>query len=266
MKRVLSAIVLIALVAGGIYLGPWAAFAILLVLGLLNTDEVLANFLKLNRATPLYLFGPVLFLLIYLLPKFLNLNHSKNITTLVGVGLNLFLLWALFRFPMEKKYLSRVFTRLPYLFVLAISFQYLSLSQVFFRPNWQFSLWILLTLNYAMDSGGWIFGKLWGKTKLWPKVSPKKTVEGFIGGVFLSTTLSLALWFWWGRPISAFNMGLLCLIIGPVSHLGDLVQSKLKREFEIKDSSKLIPGHGGVYDRMDSLLMSAPFFLALVQY
>ena len=94
---------------------------------------------------------------------------------------------------------------------------------------------------------------------MWESVSPKKTVEGAIGGVFFSV---LTTYFFWKHFISEVTplMIVAFTIIACSSQIGDLVQSKLKRQFEIKDSSSLIPGHGGVYDRVDSLLFVAPFY------
>src|SRR5690606_12695790 len=126
-------------------------------------------------------------------------------------------------------------------------------------PQWQEVIIVLLFVNFGMDSFAWFFGKNFGKHKLWPKVSPKKTVEGLLGGVISTGILGSILWRLFFNETSVMLFFVFCLL-GLIAQVGDLVQSKIKRQFEIKDSSTLIPGHGGVYDRIDSLLFLAPFY------
>ncbi len=114
-----------------------------------------------------------------------------------------------------------------------------------------------------MDAGAWLSGTLFGKTKLWVAVSPKKTVEGLIGGMIISALLGTTYWsIAQGKP--TILLAILFLALALLSQLGDLVQSKIKRQVGIKDSSSLIPGHGGVYDRIDSLVFVTPFYLLLI--
>ena len=100
-------------------------------------------------------------------------------------------------------------------------------------------------MTYGMDTGGWFLGKNFGKRKLSPTISPNKTIEGLVGGALFSGILTCIYLNYLGIKIS------LTIFIGlstmaAMTHLGDLAQSKLKREVKIKDSSNLIPGHGGV--------------------
>ena len=122
----------------------------------------------------------------------------------------------------------------------------------------------IVVLNFSVDTGAWFFGKNFGKKKLWPSVSPKKTVEGFVGGVITSVVLSGVFWAITFNHVS-FQLLMSFLIIACCAQLGDLIQSKMKRQFNIKDSSNLIPGHGGMYDRVDSLLFVAPLFLFVIR-
>lgn len=126
--------------------------------------------------------------------------------------------------------------------------------------------WLVLLVVAVVacaDIGGYFAGRRWGKRKLAPAVSPGKTWEGFFGGVCFNLVLSLVVWFSVGG-----NYWLLLAVILPaslVSVLGDLFESMLKRQRGIKDSSALLPGHGGVLDRVDSLTAAAPVFaLALL--
>lgn len=107
-------------------------------------------------------------------------------------------------------------------------------------------------------------GKLFGQRKIAPTISPKKTWEGFFGGVITTTVLAVLLQFMTGFPL-AYSIGA-GLIISLGGFFGDLVISSLKRDVGVKDSGALIPGHGGMLDRIDSLAYTAPFFFHYVNY
>ena len=144
--------------------------------------------------------------------------------------------------------------------VLFISFYFVSYFSLLSHSNWLNAIGLILTITYGMDTGAWFFGKNFGKTKLAPKISPNKTVEGLIGGMGFSAILS-SLFLWYiGKEITVLKV-LLFLLFSGLSHLGDLCQSKIKREVEVKDSGNLIPGHGGVFDRVDSLYFIGPFYV-----
>ena len=133
------------------------------------------------------------------------------------------------------------------------------------RETWIHSLALLFILCFGTDTGAWFFGKRFGKNKLWPSVSPNKTIEGLIGGVFLSGVLATIYYVCFFEFTTLIFVALFPLL-GAVSHLGDLFQSKIKRQCGVKNSSSLIPGHGGVYDRLDSVLFLTPFYLVVIFY
>ena len=114
---------------------------------------------------------------------------------------------------------------------------------------------------WAADIGAYFFGRKFGKTKLSPTVSPSKTWEGLFGGLILVTLIFVPLLFYWFSPSSALLLLLTVLTTAVISVFGDLFESKLKRYAGIKDSSQILPGHGGVLDRIDSLLAGAPYFV-----
>ncbi len=125
-------------------------------------------------------------------------------------------------------------------------------------------LWLILVLVitvWAADIGAYFAGKGFGKRKLMPAVSPGKTLEGLLGGVVLTQLLTLALLLTLGWQFQAIIMALLgTLLVVLFSVLGDLNESLFKREQGIKDSSNLLPGHGGILDRIDSLTAAIPVF------
>jgi len=123
---------------------------------------------------------------------------------------------------------------------------------------------LLLALIWTADSGAYLVGRKIGKNKLLPNVSPGKTVEGAAGGIFFSLGV-MFVYVRFGLENAAFThylfYGVLSLIITLSSILGDLFESLHKRVAEVKDSGALLPGHGGLFDRIDSLTASAPIFL-----
>ena len=121
-------------------------------------------------------------------------------------------------------------------------------------------MFVLIWLN---DTGAYIVGSLFGRHRLYPRLSPKKSWEGFIGGVIFCVAASIAMHYMFPHPIHFADRSLWIMIgfgiIVPVfATWGDLVESMIKRTVGVKDSGKLLPGHGGMLDRVDSLLLVAP--------
>jgi len=126
--------------------------------------------------------------------------------------------------------------------------------------------WMLLWLyiaTWAYDTGGYFAGRFWGRHHFAPLASPKKSVEGCIGGFILVLLSLLGLWKGmqaWGltTPFNFTDLVVLSIFLSFFGQLGDLVESIIKRSLSAKDSGSLLPGHGGVFDRIDSLLFNAP--------
>jgi len=113
-------------------------------------------------------------------------------------------------------------------------------------------------LAWTCDTAAYAVGRLWGKHRLAPRVSPQKSVEGAIGGFVVTTAAGLGARAWFAPYLSVPDALALGALTGVFAQLGDLVESLLKRDAEAKESSSLIPGHGGVLDRFDSVLFTAP--------
>jgi len=125
-----------------------------------------------------------------------------------------------------------------------------------------FYVLFMFTLVWGADVGGYVFGKLFGKHKLIPSVSPGKTWEGFFGGVFLTLVVAVVGAYLLQLPVNNIGLFVLAIIaIAIISVLGDLFVSLLKRQVNVKDTSQLLPGHGGILDRLDSTIAVSPFFL-----
>lgn len=123
--------------------------------------------------------------------------------------------------------------------------------------------WIVLTLvvTWWNDTGGYFAGRAFGKHKLFERISPKKTWEGAAGGLLLATVGALAVKHFWIPELPYWGAAVIALGASVLGPLGDLSESMLKRSFGAKDSGKLLPGHGGMLDRIDALLFNAPFVL-----
>ncbi|GLS22790.1 phosphatidate cytidylyltransferase [Labrys miyagiensis] len=110
----------------------------------------------------------------------------------------------------------------------------------------------------------YIWGKLFGRHKVAPKLSPSKTWEGLVGGVASATLLGACLW--WITPFTFLEAGLVALVLTLMGFFGGLVMSAIKRDRGVKDWGRLIEGHGGMLDRLDSVVFAAPIFFHLVRY
>jgi phosphatidate cytidylyltransferase len=120
--------------------------------------------------------------------------------------------------------------------------------------------WVILCLTFAWlaDTGGYFFGRFLGKTKLYPAVSPKKTRAGFVGALVGATVGALAARFWFLPEVVLVEIIPLAVLAGALGQFGDLIESLLKRSTGVKDSGSVVPGHGGILDRIDALLIVAP--------
>jgi len=119
---------------------------------------------------------------------------------------------------------------------------------------------LALLMTWSTDTGAYLAGTLFGRNKLWPEVSPSKTVEGAVGGVVLPVAVAVLGARWLAPGLSIPEAAILGLLVGRVAPLGDLFESRLKRQAGVKDSGRLLPGHGGLFDRFDSLFLAAPLF------
>lgn len=121
-------------------------------------------------------------------------------------------------------------------------------------------IWVVLSmvLAWGSDTGGYFAGRAFGKHKLYEKVSPKKTVEGAIGGLAAIVAMALVMKFLWMPELTVANAIVLSLVAGVIGQAGDLCISVIKRSTGVKDSGVIIPGHGGLLDRIDALMFTAP--------
>lgn len=263
--RIISALVMALLVVCAVVAGKWATILVCLLAGLLCIDELLINFSQLNRKQFLYFYILGFFSILFLSVNGLKAQLSLNFFTFAAIFLNVFLIYYLFKIPANREFMKKSTVKQPGLIAAIAMLPLLSFGIHFTSEDWRKILAMLLLVTFSMDTGAWFVGKNFGKHKLWPAVSPKKTIEGLFGGIATAALAgSLAWWIFFDDYRWYYSV--IFAVCGLLSQVGDLVQSKIKREFGIKDSSNLIPGHGGVYDRIDSLIFLSPFFVIVVKY
>jgi phosphatidate cytidylyltransferase len=122
----------------------------------------------------------------------------------------------------------------------------------------------LVLVVQSSDVLQYVWGKLLGRHKIAPLLSPSKTVEGFVGGVASASLIGAALW--WITPFSPWQAGVIALVINLMGFLGGLVMSAIKRDRGVKDWGHMIEGHGGMLDRLDSVIFAAPIFFHITRY
>jgi len=175
---------------------------------------------------------------------------------ILALSLTLIAVLTLFKFSNElyldsgKLIFTVIYVALPFSFALGLP-KYSSYENTF-----SLEVIFLFLLIWSSDTFAYLVGKFFGKHKMAPKISPKKTWEGYIGGVVLTLVLSYFVEQY--QPQLRGNWMIVGFLIAAFAPLGDLVESQLKRNFGVKDSGNIIPGHGGVLDRLDSFLICVP--------
>jgi len=198
--------------------------------------------------------------LFFILFSYIKFDVNATLVLLcITIFVNLFLAKDLFfikKIPVfeKKKYIILIF-------YLISSMVFLTLIPTYsgtFRPELIVGVFVLIWTN---DTFAYIVGKNFGKNKLYKQISPNKTIEGFIGGMIFSCIAGYFIYYFthYLNFQSWLGMAIILSIFGTI---GDLIQSKFKRQAGVKDSGKLMPGHGGLFDRLDSIIFSSPFVYA----
>lgn len=179
-----------------------------------------------------------------------------RLSEILAISLTLIAVITLFKFSNElyidsgKLIFTVIYVALPFSFALGLP-KYSSIENTF-----SLEVIFLFILIWSSDTFAYLVGKFFGKHKMAPKISPKKTWEGYIGGVVLTLVLSYFVEQY--QPQLRGNWMVVGFLIAAFAPLGDLVESQLKRNFGVKDSGNIIPGHGGILDRLDSFLICVP--------
>ncbi|WP_174868784.1 phosphatidate cytidylyltransferase [Pectobacterium polaris] len=274
--RLITAFILIPIVIAALFLLPPLGFTLVtLAVCMLAAWEwgQLAGFASYGQRLWLaILCGFLLALMLLSLPAYHYSVHIPQISialwsSLVWWGVALFLVLfypasaSFWRHSRTLRLVFGIMTIVPFFWGMVALRHYNYAINPFAGAWW---LLYVMLLVWGADSGAYMFGKLFGKRKLAPKVSPGKTWEGFLGGLATSALISVLFSLYAPLTIAPWTLLICSIAAALASVLGDLTESMFKREAGIKDSSHLIPGHGGVLDRIDSLTAAVPVFSCLM--
>lgn len=254
--RLISGIVLVIIALATIISGSWILFFTLLAVSLIGMRE-LYKVMKVSdeHVTVLELVGYLGAVLYYIAMKTDFGNYG---TMAIIISMILILFVYVFGYPKyHAEQVMAAFFGVIYVAVM-LSFIYLTRS----LPDGKFLVWLIFLCSWGCDTCAYCVGMLIGKHKMAPVLSPKKSIEGAVGGVAGAALL--------GVIYAAATQGkmaeyaLICAVGALISMVGDLAASAIKRNQNIKDYGKLIPGHGGILDRFDSVIITAPviYYLA----
>ncbi|WP_222621672.1 phosphatidate cytidylyltransferase [Pontibacter cellulosilyticus] len=261
-QRIIVGVLGAAIFIGSILIGEWTYFLLFLGLTLLGIAEfyrlVQVQGIMPHRGAGITL-GAVFYTSVFLV--------EKEIMEPELLFLSIPLFFVVFILEMYRKH-PHPFTNIAFTLMgaayIAGPFGLLH-TLAYLKEEYLYQLILgLMLLIWASDTGAYIFGKNFGKNKLFERISPGKTWEGWIGGTFLAVVVGyvLALFF---TDLEVYQWIGVAIIVAVFGVLGDLTESLLKRSLGVKDSGTLLPGHGGILDRFDSLLMAIPFVVAFLK-
>lgn len=272
-KRFLTSIVLISSVTLLIFFAPWPLF---MGIGILLGSLALKEFFKMmdeRGLHPLVFFGIFSGIVLFLV-EFISIHYPSVETSLDLTPMTYFLivfgtfLVVLARFG-HVALIACIAATLMGIFYVTWLFSFMVKIRYFQGGMGHWFLLFLLLVTKSTDVAAYIVGSILGKRKLIPVVSPRKTVEGAVGGLLGALLMGLAFFGVWGsrlEPLRWTDIVFLSILFGFFAQIGDIIESALKRDSGIKDSGSIFPGMGGVLDLIDSLLVTGPlmyFYMVL---
>ena len=286
LKRLISGVVYITLLLFSI-LYSTESFILLFGIFLVIATFEFCNLVKINKILPLSLvslsYAAISLLSYYKTetdnylsnlreqPIQLGIDIDQVNQVLLAICLLIFIKCLIFLFDNKEQIVSPIwkylylvgYILLPFIFIVKISF---GIND--YNPKIIIGLFILIWTN---DTFAYVVGKSIGKHKLYERISPKKTIEGFLGGVAFAIFAGYLISKLYIKPNPNFSdtsiliWTMIALIVGVFGTIGDLIESKFKRIAEVKDSGKIMPGHGGILDRLDSVIFVAPIVYLFYQ-
>ena len=270
-RRIIFAVIAAPASIGVVYLGDWALAIVLSVLAALGAWE----FFRMARETGALPLEPAGIVLAALLPIAVHAQrlgvYTLSLTAIVGLILVLFASTIWLRGPAGKPISAVSITAFGVLYAGLLSYIYTVRYHDYAVGAGAGTALVFLPifLTWSTDVGAYAFGRLFGKRKLIPSVSPAKTVEGALGGLGLTIVICLLYVRFILMPYAQLGLTiqgavLFAIVVSVAAQTGDLAESLLKREAGVKDSSRILPGHGGILDRFDSLLFVMPIAFLLL--
>ncbi len=263
-QRAITSLVGAALILAVLIYSDWTYFLIFgTILGMSQMEFYKLS--GLDGMLPLKSFGTILGLLIFTLTFMVekeHLPHEYLYLIFPLVSLTFFI--KLYKKTDKKPFTGVAYTYLG-IFYVAVPISLLNLAVFSVDAVYHYEILIgCLLILWASDSGAYFAGTRFGKTKLFERVSPKKSWEGFLGGAFSAILVAFVISQYF-TVLEDWKWLVIAGIIIIAGTYGDLIESLFKRSIEIKDSGSVLPGHGGFMDRFDGLLLSAPFITAFLK-
>jgi phosphatidate cytidylyltransferase len=270
-RRIIFAVIAAPTGIALVYFGDWVLAIVLSVLAGLSAWE----FFRMTRETGALPLEPAGIVLAALLPIAVHAQrlgvYTLSLTAIVAMTLVLFASTIWLRGPTGKPTSSVAITVFGVLYAGLFSYIYAMRYHDYAVGARAGTVLVFLPvlITWATDVGAYTFGRTFGKKKLIPSVSPGKTVEGAVGGLGLAILICLVYVRFILMPYAQLGLTiqgavLFAIVISVAAQTGDLAESLLKREAGVKDSSRILPGHGGILDRFDSLLFVMPVALLLL--
>ena len=253
-KRTIFGSLFVIVVIGSILLDYWAFFAVMLITVVIGSKEVAKLMLKVDKSslTPWIMILSTLFYALNVI--FYPFDHIIRMLLILTP-----LLIALFskNHPFEKVVVScwtaMLFVALPCKLMMDIY------REPEFVLGGKYLLIILFCLIWINDIFAYLTGMAIGKHKLFERISPKKTIEGSVGGLVMTILTAFLVNHYWMHFMSDWKMMGMAMVVVVFGSLGDLCESMMKRQAGVKDSGNVIPGHGGILDRFDATFLAVPF-------
>ena len=259
--RLLSGIVLVIILIATVGTGGGLLFGFLALISLIGLSELYKVVDVQNKILGLtgYLGAVVYYGILYT-------GQMQYVTLLTIAFLVVLMAVYVFSFPTFKA--EQVMTVFFGVFYVAVMLSYVYQTRML--EDGAVAVWLIFLCSWGCDTCAYCAGMLLGKHKMAPKLSPKKSVEGGIGGIvgaaLLGVIFAVAANKITGAGVNPAQYAVICGVGGMISQIGDLAASAIKRNHDIKDYGKLIPGHGGILDRFDSVIFTAPIIYYLATF
>lgn len=271
-RRIATAVFFVLVMLGGLYGGRYSfVFLFALITALCLWEFYTMALTRHNRRDLIRVFlGLTLGLMPFILSSIIQLDLAINRSDFVAVS-SLLIFPLIFLAFIYELYMNsaRPFENVAYLILgmIYIGVPFALLDFIAFDGNYFHAdtVFGLLLMTWANDTGAYVIGSRLGRHKLFPRISPKKTWEGSFGGLIVTLLIAFVLGFFFNE-LTRTNWLILGLIVVVFGSFGDLVESMLKRSFEVKDSGNILPGHGGLLDRFDGFIFLLPYASAYILF
>lgn len=251
-QRIITAIVALILFVPVVYMGSWILELVVAGLGIIALFELFR--MKGNKIISIEGIISILALLALLFPHYVTRVMPEHMTTQNIFYLFVLLLLVCTVFSKNNFTFDDVAVAVLGIMYIGYGFRFLLLTR---QSGLELLLFVLFVV-WSTDIGAYLIGRKLGKHKLAPAISPNKTIEGALGGIAMAIIVGFIYLAYYPQVNSTSWMLVLTIVLSIAGQLGDLVESAFKRYYDVKDSGKILPGHGGILDRFDSLLFVLP--------